>query len=402
MPRTTRPLALLVALVLIGLAGAAAPEALLARLGADRWHEAGRRGGGVKVAVLDTGFRGWRDHLGRALPTRVAARSFRTDGGLEARDSQHGIRCGEVVHAIAPDAELLFATWEPDRPDRFLEAVAWARQQGAKVVTCSVIMPAWSDGEGGGAVHAELARRLDGALMFASAGNTARRHWSGPFQGGAGGWHEWRAGQTENLLLPWDESRVSVELCGPPGARYEVRVTDEAGGEVGTSSGFVGPDRSCVAVRFQPLSGATYRVRVRLLEGKPGPFHLVALGAHLEASTTAGSIPFPGDGPEVIAVGAVTAGGERLDYSSCGPNRSAPKPDCVACVPFPTAGRERPFSGTSAAAPQAAALAALVWSRHPDWTAGRVRRELMRGCRDLGPPGHDAETGFGLVRLPTD
>src|SRR5437870_1257038 len=40
----------------------------LARLGADRWHTAGHRGRGVKIAILDTGFRGYRDALGKALP----------------------------------------------------------------------------------------------------------------------------------------------------------------------------------------------------------------------------------------------------------------------------------------------------------------------------------------------
>src|SRR4051812_19247337 len=81
---------------------------LFARLGADRWHADGHRGRGVKVAVIDSGFRGYRSFLGSALPPHVPARSFRLDGALEARDSQHGILCGEVIHALAPEAELLF------------------------------------------------------------------------------------------------------------------------------------------------------------------------------------------------------------------------------------------------------------------------------------------------------
>src|SRR5262249_42389946 len=124
----------------------------LLRMGVPAWHAAGYRGQGVKVAVLDSGFRGYREHLGKALPKNVVVKSFRLDGNLEAKDSQHGILCAETVHAVAPDAELLLANWEPDRPDRFLDAVRWARQQGARVLTCSMIMPSWSDGEGGGPV----------------------------------------------------------------------------------------------------------------------------------------------------------------------------------------------------------------------------------------------------------
>src|SRR4051794_24761099 len=47
----------------------------LTQLGVDAWHAAGYRGQGVKVAVLDSGFRGYRDHLGKALPANVTARS---------------------------------------------------------------------------------------------------------------------------------------------------------------------------------------------------------------------------------------------------------------------------------------------------------------------------------------
>ena len=88
-----------------------------------RWFAQGYRGQGVKVAILDSGFRGYRRFLGKGLPKTVRTRSFRIDRDLEARDSQHGILCAEVVHAIAPDAELLFATWEPGSPRAFLETL---------------------------------------------------------------------------------------------------------------------------------------------------------------------------------------------------------------------------------------------------------------------------------------
>ena len=86
----------------------------LDKLGVDDWHAAGIRGKGVKVAVLDNGFRGWREQLGKSLPADVKVKTFRHDGNFEGRDSQHGILVGEVVHAIAPEAELIFANWESD------------------------------------------------------------------------------------------------------------------------------------------------------------------------------------------------------------------------------------------------------------------------------------------------
>lgn len=380
-----------------------------ALLGVDRWHGDGFRGQGVKIAVLDSGFRGYRAHLGEALPARVTCQSFRLDGNLEAKDSQHGILCGETIHALAPAAELLFANWEPDNSRQFLEAVRWARARGARVISCSLIMPSWSDGEGGGAVNDTLCRLLgkgqdaEDMLFFASAGNTAERHWSGAFQPDRHGLHQWRPGQTDNRLTPWGADPVSVELYGPARAQYEVSVVDETTGKkVGERIKKQGAPGVGHILRFLPDANASYVIRVRLARGNPEPFHLVALGGGLNAATARGSIPFPGDCPRVVTVGAATREGERLAYSSCGPNSRRPKPDFVAPVPFPSLWRSRPFSGTSAAAPQGAALAALCWSRSPDWTAEQVRKALEKAAKDLGPPGHDYETGYGLILAPRD
>jgi subtilisin family serine protease len=376
----------------------------LARLGADRWQAAGTRGRGVTVLIVDSGFRGWRSHLGGVLPVTALTKSFRADANLEARDSSHGVLCGEVIHALAPDAELLFANWEPDDADSFVRAVEWGKQQGARVMSCSVIMPCWSDGEGGGPIHAALTRvmgtgdKADDLIGFACAGNTAQRHWSGPFRRGADGWHEWATGQTLNAVTPWGDERVSVELCHPPGAGYMVQVINTvSGAEIGRAT--ADPGGNCAVVRFQPTAGGHYAARVWPGPSPAGPFHLSVLSGWLERCTERGSIPFPADGPEFAAVGAVDAEDHRAAYSSCGPNGARPKPDFVAAVPVWTAAKNAPFSGTSAAAPQAAGLAALVLSRHPDWSPAKVRTALRQAAVDISPPGHDPETGYGRLRL---
>jgi subtilisin family serine protease len=306
---------------------------------------------------------------------------------------------------------LLLANWEPEHPDQFLEAVRWACEEGARILSCSVIMPTWSDCEGHGRVHEELAHILGtgerdrDVLFFASAGNTAQRHWSGKFAEDGSGYHVWKradgVAHTDNPIAPWGSERVSVELCCPSGAGYEVIVWDA------TTSERVGGMRSVDArggghavVGFLPESGHDYRVRVRRLRGGSGGFHLVVLGGGLRYARSPGSIPFPGDGPEVLAVGAVDPAGRRLSYSSCGPRHGATKPDFVAAVPFPSGWRPRPFAGTSAAAPQGAALAALIWSRHPDWSARHVGNALKDSARPCSPESAAWETGHGMIRLP--
>jgi subtilisin family serine protease len=379
-------------------------------LGVTRWHEQGHRGQGIKVAVLDTGFRGWRQHLGRGLPERVTARSFRPDGDLEARDSQHGILCAEILHALAPDAEILFANWDTDAPASFLQAVRWAKDQGARVLNCCVIMPSWSDGDGGGQIHKALDAMIgDDLLFFASAGNTAQRHWLGTLAPDDQGWHRWQGNAVSNTLEPWGHDRVAVELYGPLNHGGVLQVWDaSAGSLIGqaslrkTLSPGRGPEQA--VVRFDPAPKRSYQICVKCPPGsKPrddSKFHLIVLGGSLEFSHANGSISFPADGARVVAVGAVDQRKQRAPYSSCGPNSRRPKPDFVAMVPFTSQCRERPFSGTSAAAPQAAALSALWWARHPQWSAPQVHAALQAAAADLGPAGHDCETGFGLVRLP--
>jgi subtilisin family serine protease len=319
--------------------------------------------------------------------------------------------CAEVIHTLAPEAKLLLANWEPERPDQFLHAVRWACEEGARIISCSVIMPTWSDSAGHGRVHEELAHILGTSehgrdvLFFASAGNTAQRHWSGAFEDGGAGYHVWKRADgiahTDNPIAPWGSDRVSVELCCPSGAGYELIVSDATGGEIiGRMHSVDARGGGHAVVGFFPETGHDYRVCVRQVRSGSGRFHLVVLGGGLRYSSSPGSIPFPGDGPEVLAVGAIDPTGRRLCYSSCGPRRGAIKPDLVAVVPFPSGWRARPFAGTSAAAPQGAALAAVVWSRHPDWNARRVGDALKDAARPCSPDSAAWETGHGMLHLP--
>jgi subtilisin family serine protease len=269
-------------------------------------------------------------------------------------------------------------------------------------------MPSWSDGEGGGPIHAALANAVGSGslagdiLCCACAGNTAQRHWSGTCRIDADGWHQWRTGQTDNGITPWsNEERVSVEMCWSSGANYRLIVVDTASGaEIGRAEGLATSGSQCAVVRFAPQRYVRYAARVHPIGSSVGQFHLAVLGGWLEQYSERGSICFPADGSEFLAIGAWDESGHRANYSSCGPNSPRPKPDFVAMVPVPTRVRSRSFSGTSAASPQAAGIAALICSRHPEWTANQVRAAMQSAAIDVAAPGHDAETGYGLLRLP--
>jgi hypothetical protein len=199
-----------------------------------------------------------------------------------------------------------------------------------------------------------------------------------------------------------------VELYGALASRCRLQVFERDTGRLVSQSELRpeivdGRSWGQTAVRFEPAPQREYLVGIHVLDSSPPRnenFHLVVLGGNLARATESGSIPFPGDGENVITIGCADELQQRLSYSSCGPNSRRPKPDFVAQVPFPSRFRERPFTGTSAAAPQGAGLAALLLSRDPSMTPERVRELLQGAAIDLLQPGHDRETGYGLLRLP--
>jgi thermitase len=56
-------------------------------------------------------------------------------------------------------------------------------------------------------------------------------------------------------------------------------------------------------------------------------------------------------------------------------------------------------SGTSAATPYAAGVAALMRQKYPGTTAAYIRNRLVSATDDLGEPGRDPYYGFGRVNL---
>jgi subtilisin family serine protease len=54
-------------------------------------------------------------------------------------------------------------------------------------------------------------------------------------------------------------------------------------------------------------------------------------------------------------------------------------------------------SGTSFASPHVAGVAALLWSLAPNATAAELRKAITATAHDMGTPGWDEATGYGLV-----
>ncbi|QRP48143.1 S8 family serine peptidase [Amycolatopsis sp. FDAARGOS 1241] len=106
---------------------------------------------------------------------------------------------------------------------------------------------------------------------------------------------------------------------------------------------------------------------------------------------------FTSDGPRHLFYNpdgtAITPG----NVSSTGGATRA-KPDLTAAdgVATSVAGFQ-PFYGTSAAAPHAAAIAALLLQGKPTATPAQIRAALVSSAIDLGAPGYDPVTGAGVI-----
>ena len=77
----------------------------VALTGTSIFHDTIYKGAGVKVAVLDVGFKGLTEAIAAGeLPGDVITHDF-SNLGLET-EYFHGTACAEIVHDMAPDAEL--------------------------------------------------------------------------------------------------------------------------------------------------------------------------------------------------------------------------------------------------------------------------------------------------------
>jgi subtilisin family serine protease len=104
--------------------------------------------------------------------------------------------------------------------------------------------------------------------------------------------------------------------------------------------------------------------------------------------------------PDVITVAAVTTQNRRLGYSSQGPGGlHTRKPDLAACSHFKGSGVYAADSGTSAACPVAAGVAAALRTegKGRKLSPPQMKGLLQRTARDLEANGWDFEVGYGVI-----
>jgi hypothetical protein len=108
--------------------------------------------------------------------------------------------------------------------------------------------------------------------------------------------------------------------------------------------------------------------------------------------------------PHVLTVGA-TNEQDRVAYFSSRSNAmdlAAPGQDIPVAVPtfYNPSGFDL-FDGTSFSSPIVAGATAWVWTARPQLKNGQIAQVMRESARDVGHRGWDADTGFGIVDIPT-
>ena len=395
----------------------------IAAMNAAGYTSAGYDGTGVKIGIIDSGFVGYASKLGTELPASVTTKDF--CGGKLTTQTEHGTAVAEIVHEVAPGAQLYLICIDTDVD--LASAEAYAKAQGIKIVNHSVSWFNSSRGDGSGTGTAPDATVADakshGILWVNAAGNQAENHWSGNYVDD---------GQDDNVFSGSDIfDRFTIENAATACATlkwdswpttttdydlYIVRMSDfsiVAG--IGTEgeqypNGAPPVENTCYT-NLDPTQ--TFAVKIVRYHASSEPrFDLYVLGtAPIQYETPAGSVTEPASSPNALAVGALCWSGFGLEpYSSRGPNiAGVTKPDMAGYDyvsssvygPFSSCTGDLGFAGTSASAPGIAGAAALLLQQNPALTPTMLQAMIQANAVDLGTAGMDNLYGSGRLVLPT-
>ena len=416
-------------------------EALNAGAARDRFDV---DGSGVRVAVISDGVVGLQQaqHAAEA-PKLVEARAF---GAGRLNRGQEGTVMIEIVHDIAPGASISFGAVTTDL-DHIAAVNYYAQRVDIIVDDVSYAFPADQRSD----VSVNTTRALQHPdwplrLYVTAAGNWAESHWAGEwragpdgsqlglsspgavqqFNGAAGPEKLFGAGNGFTIE-PNDQIRLALFWDDPWGRSnndYNLYLLSEPGTILASSETTQGigvdnhdprehieyihqGDATELFVVIQNHNNDAEPVRFDLFAFRGGGSQL-----RLDHRTPAGSILAQSDARDALTVGAVNVGRNTVaPYSSRGPTvNGANKPELSAVDRVTVSDKTHfapRFSGSSAAAPHVAGVAALMLDVQPALLAADggnpllerrlIRDILISTAQDIPPAGHDSPSGAGLV-----
>ena len=370
----------------------------------------GLDGSGVTVGIISDG--------AGALPATAVP------PGCDPGTGWEGQAIAGIIGTLAPGAQVLFASGIASGLG-FADAVHCLANAGARVIVDDLgfyDQPFFEDGSVAQAVRAVVQA---GVSFHSAAGNDAGSHYSAVYRATPGSrYHDFAtsgasdsydeidvaAGQELDCTLQWndrfgaaaDDYDLEVYDMGTSPPRLVVSSTNR---QNGTQDPY---EDLAIANRDRTTHRAG--IAIKKVIGADRILDLFCFGGFTNQYVTpAGSVVGHAAVPEVVTVGAVdvsTVGLAQVeDFSSQGPveiyfpaRETRAKPDLVAFdgVDSTTPGFD-PFFGTSAAAPDTAAVAALMLQRNACRTPAEIKQGLSASAIDIGAPGPDPIAGAGRL-----
>ena len=402
-------------------------------LNSNQLRALGVDGTGIRVGVISDG--GTEIATAQAsgdLPAGVVLFGTCTPRGEDLPNCDPGRTCnegtalGEIIHDIAPGAELAITSTSTSLD--FIDNVNWlVNEFQADVIVDDIgffFEPFFADGPVAQAVQ-QAAQQV---IFVSSAGNSGRGHYEDIYRSivvDGDDLHDFTVSATNtdpSMDIAVDPGQYMIALMqwsDPHGASsndYDLYLVNQQ------ETDLLCP--SCISNLPQegaedPVEGLCYhnntsvrtlgKIGVNRYSGDVRRIELFMLGGQvLEHSTPVGSIFGHSAVPEVLSVGAINVQDPNQDniasYSSQGPSRiELPsvqirnKPDLVAVDGVSVSGAggfPSTFFGTSASAPHVAGIAALLLSI-PDVDNAQAMEALVSSADDLGIAGFDQVYGSG-------
>jgi len=360
--------------------------------------------------------------------------------------SSEGTAMMEIIHDLAPGAELFFATANGGQA-QFAQNILDLQAAGCDVIVDDVFYfaePVFEDGVVAQAVETVTAA---GVVYLSSAGNSGNLNdgssgvWEGDYVPIArpsvvtfGEAHAFGEGRNYNTLTRDPPYVISLTWADPQGGAandYDLFLLDSTRSVVhAASTDYQGGTQD----PFEMIDSGSYNDEGSTLvvihySGDARYLHLNTHRGQLEVATD-GQIGGHTAAAAAISVAAVDVSGSQGAFtggpdnpvewfSSDGPRRIFFDPPGVPVTPgnFGSTGgklRAKPdlaaadgvststpgfstFYGTSAAAPHAAAIAGLVLERHPTLKPHQVRVAMRTTALDIEAAGVDRDSGTGII-----